>query len=58
VTVAITWRSVALVLAALSLAIFFGANAHLVSVALQSQPECVPHLKEPGSGFQAAKSAC
>jgi hypothetical protein len=37
------------------------ANAHLVYVAVASQPECVPHLKEAGSGagaFRAAKSAC
>lgn len=40
-------------------AIFIGANIHLLYVALNSQPECVPHAKEAGSaGFVAAKSAC
>ena len=36
------------------------ANAHLVYVAVTSQPECVPHLKEAGTGgsYRAAKSAC
>jgi hypothetical protein len=37
-----------------------GANAHLVYVAVTSQPDCVPHLKEAGTGssYRAAKSAC
>lgn len=37
-----------------------GANAHLVYVAFQSQPECVEHLKsaDGGGGYRAAKSAC
>lgn len=36
------------------------ANAHLVYVAVKSQPECVPHEKAMGdaNGFRAAKSAC
>ena len=37
------------------------ANAHLVYVAVSSQPECVAHLKEIGSKageFRAARSAC
>jgi hypothetical protein len=36
------------------------ANAHLVYVAVTSQPVCVPHLKEAGTGgsYRAAKSAC
>lgn len=48
------------VLVPLGLIIFTGANAHLVYVAFQSQPECVDHLKEAGSGdaYRAAKSAC
>jgi hypothetical protein len=36
------------------------ANAHLVYVAVASQPGCVPHAKdggEPGT-FKAAKPAC
>lgn len=38
-----------------------GANAHLVYVAFESQPECVAHLKENGSDsgrYRAANSAC
>jgi hypothetical protein len=41
--------------------VFCGANAHLVYVAMSSQPECVAHLKEPqhGSGaYRAAQSDC
>lgn len=41
------------------LLLFAGANAHLVYVAFQSQPECVEHLKSAdGGGYRAAKSAC
>lgn len=44
-------------------ALLLGANAHLVYVALRSQPECVTHVKPgaaapAGSTFRAAKSAC
>ncbi|WP_162918943.1 hypothetical protein [Taklimakanibacter deserti] len=53
----VTWRTMALAIAALTLSIFIAANAHLIYVALRSQPDCVPHQKEPGSGFQAAKSS-
>lgn len=37
------------------------ANAHLVYVAVSTQPDCVPHLKERGGSpgaYRAAKSAC
>jgi hypothetical protein len=42
------------------LLIFAGANAHLIYVAFQSQPDCVAHLKGAGEGtaYRAAKSAC
>jgi hypothetical protein len=42
------------------LLLFAGANAHLVYVAFQSQPECVAHVKDTGAngGYRAAKSAC
>ncbi len=42
------------------LLLFAGANAHLVYVAFQSQPDCVEHLKAAGDdgGYRAAKSAC
>ena len=40
--------------------VMVGANAHLLYVAFQSQPECVSHSRDVGSGhgFRAAKSAC
>jgi hypothetical protein len=40
--------------------LFAGANAHLVYVAFQSQPECVAHVKDTSDkgGYRAAKSAC
>lgn len=36
------------------------ANAHLVYVAVTSQPDCVAHSKTTGTGgsYMAAKSAC
>lgn len=40
-----------------------GANWHLVHVAISSQPDCVPHLRQgegegrPGA-YSAARSAC
>lgn len=36
------------------------ANAHLVYVAIGSQPDCVPHAKSPGEagGFRAARPSC
>ena len=42
------------------LLLFAGANAHLVYVAFQSEPDCVAHLKDMGGGggYRAAKSAC
>ncbi len=53
-------RWLAWALVPLGLLVFAAANAHLVYVAFQSQPECVEHLKEAGSGdaYRAAKSAC
>lgn len=42
--------------------VFVAANAHLVYVAQQSQPECVAHVKpggDPAPGvYSAAKPAC
>jgi len=42
------------------LLLFAGANAHLVYVAVQSQPDCVAHIKDSGDsgGYRAAKPAC
>ena len=38
------------------------ANLHLVYVAIQSQPDCVAHLKPgvggDGAAYSAARSAC
>ena len=48
-------------LAALAGAVFVGANAHLVYVAVSSEPGCVAHLKnksEASGEYRAAKSAC
>jgi hypothetical protein len=42
-------------------AVLLLANAHLVYVALTSQPACVAHLKAPDGKpdhFRAAKSGC
>ncbi|MGE3874671.1 MAG: hypothetical protein AB7F74_17110 [Parvibaculaceae bacterium] len=57
-TMRISWRTMALAVAAATLTLFIAANAHLLYVAMRSQPDCVPHEKAPGSGLQAAKSAC
>ncbi|MEJ6847820.1 hypothetical protein [Sinorhizobium fredii] len=42
-------------------AVFLGANAHLLYVAIDSDPGCVAHLKgmeaAPGQ-YRAAKSSC
>lgn len=55
-------RAVALVVAGGLLALV-GANAHLVYVAVTSQPDCVEHTKRGNDGvsngaFSAAKSSC
>ena len=52
----INWRLFSLALVAAGLAVVIGANAHLVRVAFESQPDCVPHLKAGTLG--AAKSSC
>ena len=41
--------------------VVIAANAHLVYVAVSTQPECVAHLKDKGEApgqYRAAKSAC
>ena len=52
------WLAWVLVPAALLLVA--GANAHLIYVAIKSQPDCVEHAKaaSEGRGYRAAKSAC
>lgn len=58
----IRWRPLGWI--ALGVATVIGlaaANAHLVQVAVSSQPDCVPHLKLPNDSsgaYRAAKSAC
>ena len=54
------WRRVSLLIAAAGVGLLVAANAHLVHVALVSQPDCVPHAKSAGEGgtFRAARSAC
>jgi len=54
-------KTVVLAMVALGVALFVGANAHLVYVAFTSQPDCVPHAKEvgvEGAPLRAARSAC
>lgn len=41
--------------------VFIGANAHLLYVAITTEPECVAHLKAPApetGQFRAAKPSC
>lgn len=52
------WRLFAYALASLCVVLFVAANAHLIYVAVMSQPDCVPHQKSDGSLYQAARSAC
>lgn len=56
----LNWRLVAVLIAAASLTLLIAANAHLVYVAFDSQPDCVPHEKSTGGDglFRAARSAC
>jgi hypothetical protein len=55
-----SWRSVALLAVGAGVALLLAANAHLVYVAFDSQPDCVPHAKSAGESgmFRAARSAC
>jgi len=55
-------RTIVLGALAVALAAVVLANVHLVYVSLQSQPDCVAHLK-PGIGgedgaYSAARSSC
>lgn len=55
------WSRTTWAIIAIGLLVFVGANAHLLYVALNSQSECVPHLKERSAEagqFRAAKSGC
>ncbi|WEX08615.1 hypothetical protein [Chelativorans sp. AA-79] len=56
---AVNWRMVSAMVVVAGALLFIGANAHLVYVALGSQPDCVPHEKADGNGtYRAARSAC
>ena len=55
------WSRTSWVVIAVAVLAFVGANVHLLYVALNSQSECVPHLKERSAEagqFRAAKSGC
>ena len=55
------WRLAAAGIAAAAVLLLIGANAHLVYVALASQPDCVAHAKTPdgkGTSYRAARSSC
>lgn len=56
----VNWRLISVLIVTAGVLLFVGANAHLVYVALGSQPECVPHEKTAdGAGtYRAARSAC
>lgn len=48
-------------LAGIALGVVIVANAHLVYVAVTTQPDCVPHhtqKSEDGTHYRSAKSAC
>lgn len=53
-------KRIALVLAGLVVLVILAANAHLVWVAVTSQPDCVPHTRSPGAdgAYRAARSNC
>ena len=48
-------------LAILAALVFAGANAHLIYVAVTSQPDCVPHRVGPDGNpapYRAARPSC
>lgn len=54
------WRRIGLILAGAGILLLIAANAHLVYVAIETQPACVPHAKSPGAdgNYRAARPAC
>lgn len=54
------WKTVSLIAASAIVLGLAAANYHLVHVALQSQPDCMPHLKSAGQDgtYRAARSSC
>jgi len=58
-----TIKPVVKLLIGLGIVLLVGANAHLLYVAMTSQPDCVDHVRsgqanEQNTGFSAAKSSC
>lgn len=53
-------RRIVLMLTALAALLIIAANAHLVWVAVTSQPDCVPHARSLGGDgvYRAARSTC
>ena len=56
----LNWKMISAAIVISGVALFAVANAHLVYVAVASQPDCVPHAKEMGEAgtYKAARSAC
>lgn len=56
----LNWRLISALIVFAGVLLFAGANAHLVYVAVGSQPDCVPHEKTAdGAGtYRAARSSC
>lgn len=54
------WQLIGGGLAAGGIAVFVLANAHLVSVAISTQPDCVAHVETSldAQGYSAARSSC
>lgn len=61
----LNWRLAAAGIAGAVVVLLVVANAHLVYVAVASQPDCVAHIKAPekapaaeGVAYRAARSSC
>ena len=61
----LNWRLMAAGIAGALIVLLVVANAHLVYVAVASQPDCVAHIKAPeqaraaeGVAYRAARSSC
>jgi len=53
------WRLISLLLVAAVIVLVVAANAHLVWVAVTSQPDCVVHTDAAdGGGLQPARRSC
>lgn len=56
----LNWRLLSFVLVGAGALVFIAANAHLIHIALVSQPDCVERLKAEGNGsvYRAARPSC